>query len=168
MKTKPYVEDRKAPTSISAYISKVKKAREEGIDLNELLDNALDLAFGKMDKEEIELRKVRKEITSLREKLGPLLSMEQKLEESIENRKTLEVELKLEEDCHSWYLRSLMEEGKVKVITPVIPDQEKTEGFLEYLKNEHGFQYTKKGDVFLFTGQKDDKLQLADFSPHEQ
>lgn len=113
--SKAYVSDRKVPASVSIRESLYKKARSAGIDINAVMSNALELALGR-DPEEVELEKLRREISSLEQVLGPKKARAISLQESVDRKKQLHLDLRLEEDCAAWYLRMLVQDQRISVV----------------------------------------------------
>lgn len=115
MKTKPTVIDRKVPVSVSLRTSIVKKAREKGLNLGPMMEDAVLLACGE-DPEEIELSKLENEIAELQTELAPKIARAKYLKESLQTKRRLQIDLSIERDCHAWYLRSLVQSGVFKVV----------------------------------------------------
>ena len=115
MKTKPNVDDRKIPRSVSIRQSIDRIVRENGIDLGSIIEDAVLMSCGS-DPEEIELSKLEKEISKLKSELAPKISRAGYLKESVSRKKRLQTDLKMERECHGWYLRSLVQSGIFKVI----------------------------------------------------
>lgn len=75
------VEDRKVSQSISIRQSLLRKVRREGIDISTVVENALERALGR-DPEEIEMERLEKEISSLKEILGLKIARYRQLKNS--------------------------------------------------------------------------------------
>ncbi|PYB68283.1 hypothetical protein DMB44_04360 [Thermoplasma sp. Kam2015] len=114
MKTKPTTIDRKVPQSVSLRLSIIKKAREKGLNLGPLVEEAIELACGE-DPEEIELSRLQKEIAEMQAELAPKMARAKYLKESLQTKRRLQIDLSIERDCHAWYLRSLVQSGVFKV-----------------------------------------------------
>ena len=115
MKTKPMTEDRKIPRSVSIRQSIDRIAKEQGIDLGSIVEDAVLMACGS-DPDEIELHKLEKEISRLKSDLAPKISRASYLRESVQRKKRLQTDLLMERECHGWYLRSLVQSGIFRVI----------------------------------------------------
>lgn len=122
MRTKPTVQDRKIPRSVSIRESVDKLAKEHGIDVGQITENAILLACGS-DPEEIELLKLEQEIRKLKAQLAPKLSRYEVIKESVTRKRVLQTDLTIEKECHAWYLRSLVQSGTFRVMRsdPVDP-----------------------------------------------
>ncbi len=127
---RPSVADRKVPISVSIRYSILTLAREEGLDLGEIVSTGIRLALGKSP-DEVELEKLEKEITELKNALGPKLARFQELQASIDRKRKLQLDLKMEEDCGSWYLRFLIQDGRIRVTRSGVRDLAK---FVEDLR----------------------------------
>jgi len=114
MRTKPNVEDRKIPRSVSIRQSIDRLVRESGIDLGTIIEDAVLMSCG-TDPEEIELKKLEKEISKLKSELAPKISREEYLRQSVRRKKRLQTDLIMERECHGWYLRSLIQSGIFRV-----------------------------------------------------
>ncbi len=115
MKTKPMTEDRKIPRSVSIRQSIDRIAKEQGIDLGSIVEDAVLMACGS-DPEEIELQKLEKEISRMKSDLAPKISRAEYLKESVQRKKRLQTDLLVERECHGWYLRSLVQSGVFRVM----------------------------------------------------
>jgi hypothetical protein len=115
MKTKPMTEDRKIPRSVSIRQSIDRIAKEQGIDLGSIVEDAVLMACGS-DPEEIELQKLEKEISRMKSDLAPKISRASYLRESVQRKKRLQTDLLMERECHGWYLRSLVQSGVFRVM----------------------------------------------------
>ena len=127
-----YVEDRKVSTTFSARQSLVKRARASNIDVSAVCSSALEMALGK-DPEEIELEKLGTAILRKKEELAPMEARHEQLKESVERKRRLQLDLKLEEDCGAWYLRLLLQDNRIQVVRPAVRD---LETFLRHLQEE--------------------------------
>jgi len=116
MRTKPTVDDRKIPRSVSIRQSVDRMAKEHAIDLGQIVEDAVMMACGS-DPEEIELGKLEKEISRLKSDLAPKLSRLAYLKESVSRKKKLQNDLMMERECHAWYLRSLVQSGIIRVMS---------------------------------------------------
>ena len=90
-------------------------AKEQGIDLGSIVEDAVLMACGS-DPEEIELSKLEKEISKLKSDLAPKISRASYLRESVQRKKRLQTDLLMERECHGWYLRSLVQSGVFRVM----------------------------------------------------
>jgi hypothetical protein len=111
------IPDRKIAVGVSIRQSLDNSARERGLDKGAILENAIRLALG-TDPEEIEIRRLTERIAALEQELGPAKSRLILLQETISTRRKMETELKLEEDSGPWYLRMLLQDGRIQVIKP--------------------------------------------------
>jgi hypothetical protein len=115
MKTKPNVNDRKIPRSVSIRQSIDRIVRENGIDLGSIIEDAVLKSCG-TDPEEMELQRLEKEISKLKSELASKISRAEYLKESVSRKKRLQTDLLLERECHGWYLRSLIQSGIFRVM----------------------------------------------------
>lgn len=115
MKTKPTIEDRKIPRSVSIRQSVDRIAKEHGMDLGSIIEDAILMSCGS-DPEEIELKKLEKEISRLQSELAPKVSRLAYLKESVARKRRLQTDLTIERECHPWYLRSLVQSGIFRVM----------------------------------------------------
>lgn len=118
-----YIEDRKIPTSLSIRQSLVKKIRSSNLDVSAICSSALEMALGK-DPEELELEKLGTAILRKKEELAPMEARFAQLKDSVERKRKLDLDRHLEEDCGAWYLRFLIQEGRIHAKTPKPKDLE--------------------------------------------
>ena len=158
VKGRPPVDDRKVPVSISIRASKLARARVMGLDIGSMAERDIDLALGK-DPEERELEVVEKKIRSLLEELLPLQSRADHLRENVARKKSLQVDLRVEEDCGAWYLHTMIESGRIRRITPVpMPDGEISD-LCRQLKDRKGYNFMFLGSRVIYEGNDQEVLQ---------
>lgn len=155
---RPPVDDRKVPVSISMRASKLARARKMGLDIGSMIERDIDLALGR-DPEEDELQETEKRIGQLTEEMGPLQSRAAHLRESIARKKSLAVDLRVEEDCGAWYLHSLLESGRIRRVVPVpMPDAEIVD-LCRQLKEKKGYGFLFLGSRVIYEGKDREVLR---------
>ncbi|MEM3193339.1 MAG: hypothetical protein QW292_14880 [Candidatus Parvarchaeota archaeon] len=139
---RPRVLDRKVNTSVSIQESKLRKARELGINLGRALEIAIDLAGG-MDPDEVELKDLLEMIREMEQQLVPMRARAKLLQENISRKKRLQLDLRIEEDHHAWYLRSMLQEGDIQIKTMLVP---KPEIVYQILEERYRVKYEVTGN----------------------
>ena len=118
-----YIKDRKIPTSLSIRQSLVEKIRSSNLDVSAICTSALEMALGK-DPEELELEKLGTAILRKKEELAPMEARFAQLRDSVDRKRKLDLDRHLEEDCGPWYLRFLIQEGRIHAKVPKPKDLE--------------------------------------------
>ena len=157
-KGRPPVEDRKVPVSISIRASKLARARAMGLDIGSMAERDIDLARGK-DPEERELEDTERKIRMLIEELAPLQSRVNYLRENVARKKSLAVDLKVEEDCAAWYLHSLIESGRIRRIVPVPMPEAEIADLCRQLKERKGYDFLFLGSRVIYEGNDREVLR---------
>lgn len=118
--------DPERATSSSVSLKNRHKAKLEqmGIDnLSELVQDIIDsLDSNELADLERRKEKVLQDWSKVEIKAGQLKAEHMRLESEINSRKQLNLDLNLEKDCGAWYLKSLLQEGKIRKYVPKVPD----------------------------------------------
>ena len=155
---RPPVEDRKVPVSISMRASKLARAREMGLDIGKMVERDIDLALGK-DPEEKELEDIDQRIRLLIEELAPLQSRAKYLRENVARKKSLQVDIRVEEDCGAWYLHTLIESNRIRRITPVPMPEGEISDLCRELKDRKKYNFMFLGSSVIYEGNDQDVLR---------
>lgn len=152
---------RKVPVSASLEQGLLWKLGELGISPTDLLTAAARaIETDETKKLEIKVEEKFKKWKDLEIQAGIAKAEYEGAKSELESRKKMELDLKLEEDCGAWYLRSLIEEGSIRKIEYTEPTKEKVVEIAEFLSENHGasIDYSnerprilKDGDSFSLT-----------------
>lgn len=146
------LSQRKAPVSVSLTGDDLRIARERGMDLGQMLHRDIQLASGQ-DPEEVEIERLAGEIEKIRLDLAPREQRLEFLRRRQLDRRKLKVDLQIEEDCGAWYLRSLMENGRIRRIEPVPMLPADIMGLCMSLKKANGYDFIEVGGEAYFYGK---------------
>jgi hypothetical protein len=104
------------------------------------------------DSDSIRLSKLSEEISDLRARLSIKEAEYESLRKRVEERERIQLDLRLERDCHAWYLRSLEQTGVFRIINSEAVDP------VQFVESEISTGSIKKYEVQITDG----KARLTD------
>jgi len=129
---------RKVPVSASLEQGLLWKLEELGITPTELLSAAAQsVETDETKKLELRVEKSFKKWKDLEVQAGIAKAEYEGAKSELESRRKMELDLKLEEDCAAWYLRSQIEDGTIRKVEYHEPSLERIRGIAEHLSETY-------------------------------